>query len=138
MKSLPSKLVSHHIPKGVSTIIARSDSNGEDLEGFAGAGLYDSVTVKPPKSRAVNYADEWIVWDAKRRQELMAKLAELAVAIEVEMKAPQTSRGASSEATSRPAEPQPGDVTDGGGARRRPRLVAVRRIHGMVYMNNKE
>ena len=48
----------------------------------------------------MNYADEWIVWDAKRRQELMAKLAELAVAIEVEMKAPPVSRGASSETTS--------------------------------------
>ena len=93
VKSLPSKLVSHHIPKGVSTIIARSDSNGEDLEGFAGAGLYDSVTVEATEERAVNYADEWIVWDAKRRQELMAKLAELAVAIEVEMKAPQDIEG---------------------------------------------
>jgi hypothetical protein len=37
VRSLPSKPVSHHPNAGVATIIARSDSNGEDLEGFAGA-----------------------------------------------------------------------------------------------------
>jgi len=29
------------------SLIFRSDSNGEDLEGYAGAGLYDSITMDP-------------------------------------------------------------------------------------------
>jgi alpha-glucan,water dikinase len=29
------------------SLIFRSDSNAEDLEGYAGAGLYDSVTMHP-------------------------------------------------------------------------------------------
>ena len=93
VRNLPSKQVSHHPPEGAPTIIARSDSNGEDLEGFAGAGLYDSVTVAPTVERVVNYAENWLVWDEARRTALMAKLAELAVAIEVEMKAPQDIEG---------------------------------------------
>jgi hypothetical protein len=93
VRNLPSKMVSHHPPKDNPTIIARSDSNGEDLEGFAGAGLYDSVTVAPTETKIVNYTENWLVWDADRRTALMAKLAELAVAIEVEMKAPQDIEG---------------------------------------------
>jgi len=38
--SLPSKRVAMYAPPG-GTLIARSDTNGEDLEAFAGAGLYD-------------------------------------------------------------------------------------------------
>jgi hypothetical protein len=38
--SLPSKRVALYAPQG-GTLIARSDTNGEDLEAFAGAGLYD-------------------------------------------------------------------------------------------------
>lgn len=29
------------------SLIFRSDSNGEDLEGYAGAGLYESITMDP-------------------------------------------------------------------------------------------
>jgi hypothetical protein len=36
--SLPSKRCGLFSPAGVSNLIARSDSNGEDLEAFAGAG----------------------------------------------------------------------------------------------------
>ena len=38
----PSKRLGVFLTEGDS-LIFRSDSNGEDLEGFAGAGLYDSV-----------------------------------------------------------------------------------------------
>jgi alpha-glucan,water dikinase len=38
--ALPSKRVGLFAPHG-GTLIARSDTNGEDLEAFAGAGLYD-------------------------------------------------------------------------------------------------
>jgi hypothetical protein len=34
------------------SLIFRSDSNGEDLEGFAGAGLYDSVIAVDPQAYA--------------------------------------------------------------------------------------
>lgn len=40
LQSLPSKRVGLYAPHG-GTLIARSDTNGEDLEAFAGAGLYD-------------------------------------------------------------------------------------------------
>ena len=93
IRSLPSKPVSHHPPGDKTTIICRSDSNGEDLEGFAGAGLYESVTVDPTETKVINYAEEWMVWDAERRTKLVAKLSELAVAIEVEMKSPQDIEG---------------------------------------------
>jgi len=91
VKSLPCKPVSHHAP--YTTMIARSDSNGEDLEGFAGAGLYDSVTVVPTESRVVSYADEPLVWDEGKRTRLMSRLAELAVAVEAEMGVPQDIEG---------------------------------------------
>ncbi len=41
--SLPSKRTALRAPPG-GTLIARSDTNGEDLEAFAGAGLYDRYT----------------------------------------------------------------------------------------------
>jgi alpha-glucan, water dikinase len=37
---LPSKRTGLYVPAG-GTVIARSDTNGEDLDAFAGAGLYD-------------------------------------------------------------------------------------------------
>jgi alpha-glucan,water dikinase len=38
------------------SLIFRSDSNGEDLEGYAGAGLYDSITMDATVLRKVDYA----------------------------------------------------------------------------------
>ena len=37
------------------SLIFRSDSNGEDLEGYAGAGLYDSITMDPTNLEKVDY-----------------------------------------------------------------------------------
>ena len=37
------------------SLIFRSDSNGEDLEGYAGAGLYDSITMDPTNLKKVDY-----------------------------------------------------------------------------------
>ena len=79
--------------KDTRTIIARSDSNGEDLDGFAGAGLYDSIVVDAPTLEPVDYANEPLIWDAEKRSAMIKKLAELAVAIEVEMKSPQDIEG---------------------------------------------
>ena len=93
VRSLPSKPIAHVAQENTRTIIARSDSNGEDLEGFAGAGLYDSVVVDEPELKPVAYADEPLIWDAEKRSSMIRKLAELAVAIEVEMKSPQDIEG---------------------------------------------
>ena len=40
------------------SLIFRSDSNGEDLEGYAGAGLYDSITMDTTQLRKVDYASD--------------------------------------------------------------------------------
>lgn len=45
MAGFPSKRLGVFLAEGDS-LIFRSDSNGEDLEGFAGAGLYDSVCMQ--------------------------------------------------------------------------------------------
>jgi len=37
------------------SLIFRSDSNGEDLEGYAGAGLYDSITMDQTHLKKVDY-----------------------------------------------------------------------------------
>jgi alpha-glucan, water dikinase len=79
--SLPSKVYGHFAPDG-GTVIARSDSNGEDLEGFAGAGLYDSICVLPTHIRPVSYANEPLMWDASFRDGLVKKLVAVAKAVE--------------------------------------------------------
>ena len=48
------------------SLIFRSDSNGEDLEGYAGAGLYDSITMDTTELRKVDYAAD------RRAQHLFA------------------------------------------------------------------
>lgn len=40
------------------SLIFRSDSNGEDLEGYAGAGLYDSITMDPSLLKKVDYSED--------------------------------------------------------------------------------
>ena len=40
------------------SLIFRSDSNGEDLAGYAGAGLYDSITMDPTVTRKVDYGSD--------------------------------------------------------------------------------
>ncbi|EFJ44707.1 hypothetical protein VOLCADRAFT_118653, partial [Volvox carteri f. nagariensis] len=45
------------------SLIFRSDSNGEDLEGYAGAGLYDSITMDPTVLTKVDYMEDRLVQD---------------------------------------------------------------------------
>jgi alpha-glucan,water dikinase len=64
-------------------LMARSDSNGEDLEDFAGAGLYSSVPVgKAYESAAVNYANEPLIWDDGFRNEMIQELQKIGRAVE--------------------------------------------------------
>lgn len=51
----PSKSDGMFVPE---SLIFRSDSNGEDLEGYAGAGLYDSITMDPTELRKVDYSSD--------------------------------------------------------------------------------
>ncbi len=51
----PSKSDGMFVPE---SLIFRSDSNGEDLEGYAGAGLYDSITMDTTVLRKVDYGQD--------------------------------------------------------------------------------
>jgi alpha-glucan,water dikinase len=75
--TLPSKLTAFHIGSCGGGLIARSDSNGEDLPGFAGAGLYDSVPVAPgPSAVVARYEAEALVWDAVHRESTLKAVAQ--------------------------------------------------------------
>lgn len=78
---------------GDAPLIARSDSNGEDLEAFAGAGLYDSVPLSALRRETVRYAESALLWDAAWRGEMLKSLAEVGVAIEAACGSPQDVEG---------------------------------------------
>jgi alpha-glucan,water dikinase len=63
-------------------VIFRSDSNGEDLEGFAGAGLYDSFLAEEPERSLLDYRREKLVWDVAFRDELLRSIARIALEVE--------------------------------------------------------
>lgn len=57
-------------------LIFRSDSNGEDLEGFAGAGLFESVCSTSDIPCMVKFHRFRLLTDKSYRQNLLTKLAE--------------------------------------------------------------
>jgi alpha-glucan,water dikinase len=65
-----------------SGFIFRSDSNSEDLPGFAGAGLFDSFVMKPADERRVSYANEKLVNDSGFRERIIRKMKEVGLAVE--------------------------------------------------------
>ena len=77
-----------------SGVIFRSDSNGEDLQGFAGAGLYDSVLAREPETRVLDYSSEPLVWDALKRNEVFGAIAQIGIAVENALGSPQDIEGA--------------------------------------------
>jgi alpha-glucan,water dikinase len=79
--SYPSKPVGVFPPSGGS-LMFRSDSNGEDLQGFAGAGLYDSVSCVSCPSRPVDYTSEPLVFDEVFRDKLLLQLFEIGRKVE--------------------------------------------------------
>jgi alpha-glucan,water dikinase len=90
LESYPGKSVGLY-GKGV---IFRSDSNGEDLEGFAGAGLYDSYLAEEPEVRALDYTRERLVWDRSFRDELLRSIARIGIEVERVLGTPQDIEGA--------------------------------------------
>ncbi|HID98368.1 MAG TPA: hypothetical protein EYP57_09325, partial [Thermodesulfobacteriaceae bacterium] len=76
-------------------IIFRSDSNGEDLSNYAGAGLYDSVLMNPPADELLDYTEISLLWDEDFRNTFMCRVAELGMEIENALDgAPQDIEGA--------------------------------------------
>lgn len=62
--------------------IFRSDSNAEDLEGFAGAGLHDSVPILNNEEVDIDYSDERLMIDDEFREFLMRGIAKIGVEVE--------------------------------------------------------
>ncbi|GAB0489906.1 hypothetical protein MMPV_001132 [Pyropia vietnamensis] len=71
----------------------RSDSNAEDLNGFAGAGLYDSIPLAPTREAPVAYAAEPLLNDDAFRTRLCVRLGRLCVAVEAALGGPQDIEG---------------------------------------------
>ena len=78
IKSYPNK----SIALKNSGFIFRSDSNTEDLEGFAGAGLFDSVPMIEDNVVNMSYKDNQIFKDAGFVKGICEKVAELGVETE--------------------------------------------------------
>lgn len=91
--SYPSKVIAFLIGSGEQSLIARSDSNDEDLSGFAGAGLYDSFFVNPPSSKYVSYNDERLLQDDRFQREFFDSVVKIAEEIETVMQRPQDIEG---------------------------------------------
>lgn len=62
--------------------IFRSDSNAEDLEGFAGAGLHDSIPLKPFETFDIDYSTERIMTDDNFCNELMRGIGKIGLEVE--------------------------------------------------------
>ena len=75
-------------------LIFRSDSNGEDLETYAGAGLYDSVTTKPCEPELIDYGNAPLLWDSGHCAELLRGIVELGLEAEQAFGRPQDVEGA--------------------------------------------
>ena len=84
-------------PVGLKTTgwIFRSDSNSEDLPGFAGAGLFDSYPMTETSEFRIQYHKERLLNDSGFRNTFMTKIAQIGVTIEdLYGKVPQDIEGA--------------------------------------------
>jgi len=90
VESFPSKSVGLYLPE---SLMFRSDSNGEDLEGYAGAGLYDSVPLHCPEPQRVDYSNDQIMTDLSFRNELLTKIARVGLELEKLLESPQDIEG---------------------------------------------
>lgn len=87
----PSKNAVLRVP--CQTLIFRSDSNGEDLEGYAGAGLYESVPMHATLEQHADYVDDALIWDLDARERVLSAVARAGVAIERALGAAQDIEG---------------------------------------------
>jgi alpha-glucan,water dikinase len=75
-------------------LIFRSDSNGEDLAGYAGAGLYDSVMLEPPERIRLDYSRQVLVQDIEFREAFLTTVAMIGTIVEQVFGVPQDIEGA--------------------------------------------
>ncbi|KAK9816496.1 hypothetical protein WJX72_001009 [[Myrmecia] bisecta] len=87
----PSKSDGMFVPE---SLIFRSDSNGEDLEGYAGAGLYDSITMDTTELKKVDYGEDRLLKDEAFRRDLLSRVAKAGNAIEQALGSAQDVEGA--------------------------------------------
>ena len=78
-------------------LIFRSDSNGEDLAGYAGAGLYDSVMLPPSRKVTLDYTRELLVLDERFRNDFMITIANIGIVVEQGLESAQDIEGAYSK-----------------------------------------
>jgi alpha-glucan,water dikinase len=88
--SYPSKSVGMFVRE---SLIFRSDSNGEDLEGYAGAGLYESVTMDKADYVTVDYSSDPLTADRTFRQQMLSTVAGAGWALEKELGSAQDIEG---------------------------------------------
>ena len=77
-----------------SGLIFRSDSNGEDLAGYAGAGLYDSVMLPSSRKVSLDYTLERLVRDEDFRTNLLVTIADIGAMVEEALGSAQDIEGA--------------------------------------------
>lgn len=77
----PSKSIGLYI-KAKMSIIFRSDSNGEDLQGYAGAGLYDSVSMDKQEEVVLDYSSDRMIVDIAFQTSIFSRIAEAGKIIE--------------------------------------------------------
>ena len=87
--SFPSKSVGRY----GSGLIFRSDSNGEDLIGYAGAGLYDSFMLTPTREIVLDYSAESLIWDESFQKQFLATVSAIGAIIEKKMGSAQDIEG---------------------------------------------
>jgi alpha-glucan,water dikinase len=78
-------------------LIFRSDSNGEDLVDYAGAGLYDSVMSQAPRELVLDYSKEPLVWDEKFQKKFCMKVTTIGAIVEEKFGYPQDIEGVCSK-----------------------------------------
>ena len=78
IKSYPNKSIALRN----SGFIFRSDSNTEDLEGFSGAGLFDSVPMIEDNEVEMSYHNDRIFTDKGFGENLIRKISELGMGVE--------------------------------------------------------
>lgn len=75
-------LSKRHAWRGGGEVIFRSDTNAEDLPGYAGAGLYDSVPMHRYREAPLDHAAEALIWDESLAQGLASTMGALGVEVE--------------------------------------------------------
>ena len=86
----PSKLIGLFITQ---FIIFRCDSNGEDIEGYAGDGLYESVLMDEEEKRTIDYSSDPLVVDHNFRWSILSKIAQVGLQVEELYGSPQDVEG---------------------------------------------